>query len=122
MCNQESPSTAATKVVLEPATRGVDALKKQGAAVRRPDYPEVVRDAISMVDLAISRCRAGRYSENDAREQVLGVLRAARQELRQISEGQDPATVQPVSAVDTTRAVRPGKKRLVRNGHAPNSD
>lgn len=96
-------------------------MKKQGAALRRPASPEVVRDAITMVDLAISRCRAGRYADDHFRDQVLAALRAARQELRRISEGPAPAAEVPEAPVEVA-PVASAEKRLVKNGHDRNSN
>lgn len=58
-------------------------------ARRSGDSLEVVREAAEMVDLAISRCRAGRYSEDCQRDRVLTILRAIRQDLHRIMEELD---------------------------------
>ncbi|MGB3634388.1 MAG: hypothetical protein WA982_10135 [Rubrobacteraceae bacterium] len=85
-------------------------------ARRSRDSPEVAREAAQMLDLAISRCRAGRYSDDCHWDRVLTILRATRQDLHRIMEEPDLDASLTDESSDGDYTAHP-ETAPVKNGH-----
>lgn len=74
-----------------------------GEAVHQLDRSETIREVLALLDLAISRVRASRLTDEGLRGAIHDVLRSARRELLVLPDKQDHPTIELPSCAGNRR-------------------